>query len=184
MKKIYFFGLMAIPLESECVIGNICTSLTIYFPTEPFTEDIIVTECILCLSRFLLYFLPLLKLFGTCWFSESNTVWHCSSLKCLFSFYYGFPLLRWPSVRTKLSVLREDQKAVHRFLLHRFHTIEEPKYQLEQEALPTQFFSVHERYTQSSMCPNNLQPARREQMDETNILSCKYVICSQEISKL
>lgn len=54
MKKMYFFGLMAITLESECVIGNICTSLTIYFPTEPFTEDITVTECILCLSRFLL----------------------------------------------------------------------------------------------------------------------------------
>lgn len=81
-------------------------------------------------------------------------------------------------------MFREDQKAVRRLLLYSFYTMEEPKYQLEQETLPTQFFSVHERYTQSSMCPNNLQPGRREQMDETNILSCKYVICSQEISKL
>lgn len=34
------------------------------------------------------------------------------------------------------------------------------------------------------MCPNNLQAANREQMDETNILSYEYVICSQEIANL
>lgn len=175
---------MVIPMENEFVTGNICTSLMIYFPSESFTEDNTVTTCILCLSRFFLYFLPLLKLFGTCHFSESSTVWHRSSLKRLFWFYCDSPLLRWPSVRTEISVLREDQKAIHRLLLYSFHTMEEPKYQLEQETLPTLFFSVHARYTQGSVCPNNLQPARGEQMDETNILSCKYVICSQEISKL
>lgn len=50
---------MAIPIENEFVIENIFTSLKIYFPTESFTEDITVTKCILCLSKFFLYFLPL-----------------------------------------------------------------------------------------------------------------------------
>lgn len=122
---------MVVPTENEFVIGNTYTSL-IYFPTGSFTEDIPVTKCILCLSRFLLYFLPLLKLFGICQFSEPNTVCHCTSLKCLF--YFTVTLHCWsdPQLGQK-CVFREDQKATHRLLLYSFYTMEEPKYQLEQE---------------------------------------------------
>lgn len=37
---------MAIPIGIEFVIGIICTSLTIYFPTKSLAEDVTVTKCI------------------------------------------------------------------------------------------------------------------------------------------
>lgn len=46
-------------------------------------------------------------------------------------------------MRTEIHVFREDQKATHGLLLYSFHTMEEPKYQLDQETVPTLFSSAH-----------------------------------------
>lgn len=51
-------------------------------------------------------------------------------------------------MRTEINVFTEGRKAIRGLLLCRFHTMEKPKYQLEQETVPTPFCLTHRKTRQ------------------------------------